>query len=213
MWDCHSCDPGSNPGPGADFSVRIPTFANINHIRINPKTDKSSIVQQKNDNSSDKYKIVKLFENNQMRDLYNRKKKLDYWTDRIHKDLDEHDKKDVLKFLEIMQEKDQSILTITRCISIVIQIRKQIDKPLSEVTKDDIKAIFRWMDNKRYKVETIEKYRAVIKKFYKMVYGSNEYYPDCVKWFSVKVGKDKHSQETFQFIEKNFEYFTKYLVI
>ena len=28
-----------------------------------------------------------------------------------------------------------------------------------------------------------------------MVYGNNEYYPDCVKWFSVKVGKDKHSQE------------------
>jgi hypothetical protein len=78
-----------------------------------------------------------------MRDLYNGNKKLDYWTDRIHKDLDEYDKKDVLKFLEIMQEKDQSILTITRCISIVIQIRKQIDKPLSEVTKDDIKAIFR----------------------------------------------------------------------
>ena len=103
-----------------------------------------------------------------MRDLYNRKKKLDYWTDRIHKDLDEHDKRDVLKFLEIMQEKDQSILTITRCISIVIQIRKQIDKPLSKFMKEDIKAIFQWMDNKKYKVETIEKYRAVIKKFYKI---------------------------------------------
>ena len=197
MWDCHSCDPGSNPGPGVQPSVRIPTSTNINPIRINPTTDKSSIVQEnKNDNnSSDKYKIDKLFENNQMRDLYNRKKKLDYWTDRIHKDLDEHDKKDVLKFLEIMQEKDQSILTITRCISIVIQIKKQIDKPLSKFTKEDIKAIFQWMDNKKYKVETIEKYRAVIKKFYKMVYGNNEYYPDCVKWFSVKVGKDKHSQE------------------
>jgi site-specific recombinase XerD len=130
-----------------------------------------------------------------MRDLYNRKKKLDYWTERIHTDLDEHDKRDVLKFLEIMQEKDQSILTITRCISIVIQIRKQIDKPLSKFTKEDIKAFFQWMDNKRYKVETVEKYRAVLKKFYKMVYGNNEYYPDCVKWFSVKVGKDKHSQE------------------
>ena len=43
---------------------------------------------------------------------------------------------------------------------------------------------------KGYKVETVEKYRAVIKKFYKMVYGNNEYYPNCVKWFSVKVGKD-----------------------
>jgi hypothetical protein len=30
-----------------------------------------------------------------------------------------------------MQEKDQSILTITRCISIIIQIRKQINKPLA----------------------------------------------------------------------------------
>ena len=97
MWDCHSCDPGSNPGPGVQPSVRIPTSTNINPIRINPKTDKSSIVQQINDNSSDKYKIVKLFENNQMRDLYNRKKKLDYWTDRIHKDLDEYDKKRCIK--------------------------------------------------------------------------------------------------------------------
>ena len=70
-----------------------------------------------------------------------------------------------------MQEKE-SILTITRCISIVIQIRKQIDKPLSDVTKDDIKGIFQWMDNKKYKVETVEKYRAVLKKFYKMVYGN-----------------------------------------
>jgi hypothetical protein len=78
-----------------------------------------------------------------MRDLYNRTKKLKYWTDRIHTDLDVHDKKDVLTFLEIMQEKDQSILTITRCISIIIQVRKQIDKPLSEVTKEDIKEIFR----------------------------------------------------------------------
>jgi hypothetical protein len=91
-----------------------------------------------------------------MRDLYNRKKKLDYWTDRIHKDLDEYDKKDVLKFLEIMQEKDQSILTIIRCISIVIQIRKQIDKPLSKFTKEDIKTIFQWMNIKKYKVETVE---------------------------------------------------------
>jgi hypothetical protein len=91
MWDCHSCDPGSNPGPGVQPSVRIPTSRNSNHIRISPKTDKSSIVQQKNNISSDKYKVAKLFENYQMRDLYNRKKKLDYWTDRIHTDLYEQE--------------------------------------------------------------------------------------------------------------------------
>ena len=39
---------------------------------------------------------------------------------------------------------------------------------ISKFTKEDIKTIFQWMDNNRYKVETVEKYRAVIKKFYKM---------------------------------------------
>ena len=91
-----------------------------------------------------------------MRDLYNRKKKLHYCTEKIHTDLDEHDKKDVLKFLEIMQEKDQSILTITRCISIIIQIRKEIDKDLSKFTKEDFKIIFQWMDKNRYKVKQLK---------------------------------------------------------
>ena len=134
---------GSNPYLRG---LRITNNNNTKNEHNNFEIESTLIIQKKNNNSSDKYKNVKLFENNQMRDLYNRKKKLDYWTERIHKDLDEHDKRDVLKFLEIMQEKDQSILTIIRCISIVIQIRKQIDKPLSEVTKEDIKAIFRWME-------------------------------------------------------------------
>jgi site-specific recombinase XerD len=131
-----------------------------------------------------------------MRDLYNRKARLNYWIDRIDKDLDDgNDKKDVLKFVEIMQEKDQSILTIIRCITAILQLRKQLGKPFSTVLRDDIKLLFRWMDSKRYKVETHEKYRAVLKKFYKMIYGNCERYPDCVSWFSVNVGKDKKSQE------------------
>jgi hypothetical protein len=86
MWDCHSCDPGSNPGPGALSSVCISTTSIIDHKNnkeyiINSETATISIVQQqqqKNNVSSDKYKVAKLFENDQMRDLYNRKKKLDY---------------------------------------------------------------------------------------------------------------------------------------
>ena len=82
MWDCHSCDPGSNPGPGVQPSVRIPTsidyeYDNKNNKElINLETDPCSIVQK--NNNSDNYKVAKLFENDQMRDLYNRKKKLDY---------------------------------------------------------------------------------------------------------------------------------------
>ena len=130
-----------------------------------------------------------------MRDLYSRKKRLDYWTERIHKDLDGNDKSDLLKFLEIMEEKDQAILTIIKGISIMLQLRKQFNKPFCQVTKDDMKLLFKWMDEKGYKVETHEKFRAVLKKFFKMVFGNNDSYPESVKWFTVKVGKDKKSQE------------------
>ena len=111
MWDCHSCDPGSNPGPGVQPSVRIPTSTtNIDDIiSFNRETDTWSIVNQQekenqNYSSDDKYKVALSFKNNyQMRDLYNRKKKLDYWIERIHKDLDINDKQDALKFFKIIR--------------------------------------------------------------------------------------------------------------
>jgi len=130
-----------------------------------------------------------------MRDLYNRKNRLNYWLGRIQTDLEGIDKTDLLKFVEIMQEKDQAILTIIKGISVMLQLKKQFNKPFFQIKKEDIKLLFKWMDEKCYKVETHEKIRAVLKKFYKMVYGNNESYPDSVKWFTVKVGKDKKSQE------------------
>jgi hypothetical protein len=49
-----------------------------------------------------------------MRDLYNRKVKLERWIQRIytHRELqdNEADKQDILKFVEHLQEKDKSIL-------------------------------------------------------------------------------------------------------
>ena len=44
-------------------------------------------------------------------------------------------------------------------------IKKGIRKTFSKVTKNDIKLLFEWMDSKQYKVETHEKYRAVLKKY------------------------------------------------
>jgi len=52
------------------------------------------------------------------------------------------------------------------------------------------------MENKGYKASTNEKFRQVLKLFYKTVYGNNEYYPEQVKWFSVKLGKEKAGKET-----------------
>ena len=83
---------------------------------------------------------------------------------------------------------------IIRCITALLSMRKQLKKPFRETTKSDIKELLLWMDEKGYKASTHEKYRQVLKLFYKTVYGNNEYYPDCVKWFSVKVGKEKASK-------------------
>ncbi len=70
MWDCHSCDPGSNPGPGVQPSVRIPTSTtNIGDIiTINRETDTRSIVNQQvkenhNYSSDDKHKVTLSFKN------------------------------------------------------------------------------------------------------------------------------------------------------
>jgi hypothetical protein len=69
MWDCHSCDPGSNPGPGVTSSVRIPTLTNNNDNKeINNQT--LEIIKIQNQDKNNKYKNIKLVENSQMRDLY-----------------------------------------------------------------------------------------------------------------------------------------------
>ena len=100
-----------------------------------------------------------------MRDLYNREKRLVYWIERIKTNLDGNDRNDVLKFVDIMpQKKNQAILTIIRNITAILQMRKQLEKSYSQVTKQDVKSLFKWMDSKGYKVQTHVKYGAICKK-------------------------------------------------
>ena len=44
---------------------------------------------------------------------------------------------------------------------------------------------------KEYSGWTDKKFRDVIKKFYKVVYGNNEQYPEQVRWIKTKFTKDK----------------------
>ena len=165
---------GSNPIPSIETSVRCPTLT------------ENLILGIQHQPSESKY---------EMRDLYNRKVKLERWIQRIHTDLkDDPDKQDILKFVEYLQDKDKSILWIIRCITALLQIKKEINKPFSQVTKEDIKKLFEWMNDKEYKASTHEKFRVILKVFYKVLYG-NKVYPDCVKWFSVTVGKEIKSKE------------------
>jgi site-specific recombinase XerD len=130
-----------------------------------------------------------------MRDLYHRKDRLNYWIKRISSDLEEPDRSDVLQLVEYMQERERAILWIIRCITALLSMRKQLKKPFRETTKSDIKQLLSWMDEKGYKASTHEKYRQILKLFYKIVFGNNEYYPDAIKWFSVKVGKEKSGKD------------------
>ena len=130
-----------------------------------------------------------------MRDLYNRKARLEYWIQRVHHDLIGSDKSDALKFIQHMEDRERAALTIIRCITALILIRRQLGKPFKDVSQHDIRAFLKWMDlEKHYKASTNEKFRQVLKLFYKVVYGNGDSYPEQVKFFPVKVGKEKHAR-------------------
>jgi hypothetical protein len=88
-----------------------------------------------------------------------------------------------------MQDSERAILWIIRCITALL---------LKETTRKAIQ-------QKSYKASTNEKFRQILKLFYKTVYGNGEYYPEEVKWFSVKVGKEKTGKVTSMDIAEYLE--------
>ena len=131
-----------------------------------------------------------------MRDLYHRQDRLAYWIRRVNTDLEEPDRVDVLKLVEHMQDRERAVLWIMRCVTALLLMRKQLGKPFRDATKDDIRSILKWMEEKGYKASTNEKFRQVLKLFYKTVYGNSEHYPEQVKWFPVNLGKEKTGKES-----------------
>ncbi|MGI9010751.1 MAG: site-specific integrase [Nitrososphaeraceae archaeon] len=169
---------GSNPIPSIKPSVR--------RITENNKKKSPSINIRKNIDSSPK---------EGMRDLYDRENKLLYWIKRAESDLEGPDKTDVLKLIEYLQDQRKASLWIIRYITALISMRKQITKPFRNAKKNDIRQLINWMDNKEYKASTIEKFRIILKSFYKIVYGNNKKYPKAVDWFPVSIGKERLSKE------------------
>jgi hypothetical protein len=131
-----------------------------------------------------------------MRELYQRKEKLAYWLNRANTELQEPDKPDGLNFIQFMHDKERSILWIIRCITPLLLMRKHLGKSFKDADKGDIRSLLKWMDDKNYKASTHEKFRRVLKFYYKVVYGNNEHYHEAVNWFSVNVGKEKLGKET-----------------
>jgi integrase/recombinase XerD len=131
-----------------------------------------------------------------MRDLYNRQARLKYWIGRIDEDLEGQDREDVHRLVTIMQDRELASLWIMRCITALISLRRQLKKPFDDATKEDIRGLLKWMDEKGYKASSQEKYRQILKLFYKNIYGNGEEYPDNVKWFSSKLSKEKRGART-----------------
>jgi integrase/recombinase XerD len=128
-----------------------------------------------------------------LRDLYNRNAKLQYWINKISTDLDGTDRRDLLKLIEHMQDRERASLWIIRCITALITIRRQLGKTFRSTTKDDLRQFLKWMEQKNYKASTNEKFRQILKLFYKVVYGNGDSYPDQVKFFSTRVRKELYT--------------------
>jgi site-specific recombinase XerD/RNA polymerase subunit RPABC4/transcription elongation factor Spt4 len=131
------------------------------------------------------------------RDIYKREYYLQYWLERVHTDasLSASDREDILKFVDFMQKEERSSLRIMRCIIAILQAKKVIKRPFRECTKEDIQHFINYLEDNGYRPSTLLTYKSIIKKFFKVVYGNNEYYPDAVRWIKLKVSKDKQREE------------------
>lgn len=185
---------GAGSSDRYERSIRNRKIAGSNPAQsIQPSVRKTT--QKKEKAISSVHTIQDRKQDLEMRDLYNRKEKLIHWINKAKTELEEPDRTHVLQFVEYMQEKDKSILWIVRCITALLYIRRQLDKPFFDCKKEDIKSLFVWMDAKNYKASTHEKFRKILKIFYKLVFGKNEFHPATINWFSTQIGKEKKSQE------------------
>jgi hypothetical protein len=109
----------SNLTGGIELSLRIPTTINNNKAEEKRNQHKEDFLSNRKqiDIKQPPQSIPSHFK---MRDLYNREKRLEYWIERVSTDLEGNNRDYVLKFIEIIQEKDQSILTIIRNITAIL---------------------------------------------------------------------------------------------
>jgi integrase/recombinase XerD len=175
------------PAQSIESSVPIPKTITTKNYSNNKTANNQILKTQSNPH------ITKSYE---MRDLYHRKEKLAYWINRANTELQEPDKTDVLNFIQFMHDKERSILWVIRCITALLLMRRHLGKSFKDANKDDIRSLLKWMEDKNYRASTHEKFRRILKFYYKVVYGNNEHYPEVVKWFSVNLGKEKHGKET-----------------
>lgn len=130
---------GSNPTQSIDASVQIPNQEMISNeyttVYLSPPNG------------------IHITDNN-LRDLYNRTKRLESWIIKVNTEPEEPDRTDVLKLVEHMKETEKSALWIIRYLNAILMIRKKLSKPFRYCSKNELKELLEWMKTKKYKKST-----------------------------------------------------------
>ncbi|MDW0231592.1 MAG: hypothetical protein QN648_04560 [Nitrososphaeraceae archaeon] len=130
---------GSNPTQSIDASVQIPNREMISNeyttVYLSPPNG------------------IHITDNN-LRDLYNRTKRLESWINKVNSELEEPDRTDVLKLVEHMKETEKSALWIIRYLTAILMIRNKLPKPFRYCSKNELKELLEWMKTKKYKKST-----------------------------------------------------------
>lgn len=75
---------------------------------------------------------------NNLRDLYNRTKRLESWINKVNTELEEPHRTDVLKLVEHMKDTEKSALWIMRYLTVILMIRKKLTKPFRYCSKNEL---------------------------------------------------------------------------
>ncbi len=116
-------------------------------------------------------------------------------------ELSNPDKDDILTHVQHLTDNRRATLTIIRNISALITLREKLGKPFRDATSTDMRTVFTNIEKEGWKTRKGEikeysswadkKFRDVIKKFYRVVFGNDEDYPEAVKWIKTRITKDK----------------------
>ncbi|MFZ0252494.1 MAG: hypothetical protein WAL28_01685, partial [Nitrososphaeraceae archaeon] len=83
--------------------------------------------------------MMEIISENKLRDLYNREKALENWTNKVNTQLKEPDRSDVLILVDHLKEQEKSALWIIRYLSAILLLRNKLPKPFSYCSKSEIK--------------------------------------------------------------------------
>ncbi len=130
------------------------------------------------------------------RDIYERERRLRYWLEKVDNNnvCTDEDKEDIKRYIQYHIEKETSLLRVALCIQVLTTLRAFLSRPFRYCTKEDIRNLITALSRRGYNAETESTYRTILKHFFKVCYGNNEYYPEQVAWLKTKVSKDKRRE-------------------